>query len=236
VKAAIAKKKKDLNLLGEVKWTKITVNYHSKYIELMDFFFDLIKSDQVKIRIMFTQNARRPGRLSGEHHRNQYSILYYHFIRHAFGLIFSPKYDAGVRIRVYPDRLPLNARQVISFKNFVARLSNRSEFRDRKIKFNLQDITEVESHDHDVLQCLDIVLGAMNFRLNKKNKDKPPGSRLRSPKTRAKEKVYKHINDRIRDIYPGFNIGITTGHGGDYANRWNHSYRHWNFRTNPGWR
>jgi hypothetical protein len=45
---------------------------------------------------MFTQNARRPGRLTGEHHRNQYAILYYHFIRHAFGLIYSPKYETGV--------------------------------------------------------------------------------------------------------------------------------------------
>ena len=105
-----------------------------------------------------------------------------------------------------------------------------------KITFAYQDIVQVESHDHDVLQCLDVVLGAMNFRLNKKNKDKPPGARVRSPKTRAKEKVYKRINERIRDIYPGFNIGITTGHNGDQANRWNHSYRHWNFQTNPKWR
>jgi hypothetical protein len=42
VKAAIAKKKKELTLFGEIKWSKITVNYHSKYIVLMDFFFDLI--------------------------------------------------------------------------------------------------------------------------------------------------------------------------------------------------
>jgi hypothetical protein len=85
------------------------------------------------------------------------------------------------------------------------------------------------------LQCLDIVLGAMNFRLNKKHLDKPAGARLRSQKTRAKEKIYKHINKRIHNIYPRFNIGVTTSIHGDPANRWQHRYRHWNFKTKLKW-
>ena len=35
-------KKKDLNLLGEVKWQKVTYNYLEKYILLMDEFFTLL--------------------------------------------------------------------------------------------------------------------------------------------------------------------------------------------------
>ena len=236
VKDAIAKKKRDLNLFGEIKWSKITVAYHKKYIELMDCFFDLVKNRKVKIRIMFTQNPMRPRRLTRDHMENQYAILYYYFIRYAFGLIYSPMHLAEVRVRVYPDQLPINTDQVRKFKGFVVNLGHRSEFRNRKISFKSEDVTEVKSHDHDILQCLDVVLGAMNFRLNKKHKDKPQGAIVRSEKTRAKEKVYRHINQRIRDLYPNFNIGITTGHGGDRANRWNHAYRHWNFRTNPTWR
>ncbi len=236
VKETLAKKKHDLNLFGEIKWSKITVAYHKKYIEMMDCFFDLIKDGKVKVRIMFTQNAMRPRRLTSHHVENQYAILYYYFIKHAFGLIYCPVHLSGVRVRIYPDQLPLSAPQAKAFKRFVGRLGNRSEFKSRGLKIELQDITEVRSHDHDVLQCLDVVLGAMNFRLNKKNKDKPAGATRRPEKTRAKEKVYKYINERIRDIYPYFNIGITTGHGGDRANRWNHAYRHWNFRTNARWR
>jgi hypothetical protein len=184
---------------------------------------------------MFTQNAMRPRRLSLDHVDNQYAILYYYFIRHAFGLIYSPVHESGVRVRIYPDQLPINAEQVRRFKGFVVRLGDRSEFRNRKLTFRAEDVTEVKSHDHDVLQCLDIILGAMNFRLNKKHKDKPQGAIRRLEKTRAKERVYKRINERIRDIYPNFNIGITTGHDGHRANRWNQAYRHWNFRTNPMW-
>jgi hypothetical protein len=203
---------------------------------MMDCFFDLISDDKIKIRIMFTQNTNRPGRLQREHHENQYAILYYYFIRHAFGLIYLPKQEFGTRIRVYPDRLPMSAGDVLTFKKFVVRLTNRSEFQARHVRFNMEDVTEVVSHDHDVLQCLDIVLGAMNFRLNKKHKDKPKGATRRPEKTRAREKVYNRINRRIRDIYPNFNIGITTGHQGDKANRLHHAYRHWNFCTSSTWR
>jgi hypothetical protein len=176
----------------------------------MDLFFDLIKSDKVKIRIMFTENRYRPRHLTREQIKDQYAILYYFFIRHAFGLIHSPKLAGGVTVRVYADELPLSATQFAVFKNYVERLTNRSEFRAAGIEFAAENIPQVKSHDHDILQCLDIVLGAMNFRLTKKHKDKNPGERRRSQKTLAKLKVYNHINKRIRDIYPRFNVGITT--------------------------
>ena len=48
-------------------------------------------------------------------------------------------------------------------------------------------------------------------------------------KTIAKDKFYKWINKNIRETYPNFNIGITTGLNGDYANLWFHKYRHWRF-------
>ena len=231
VRAALAAKKMDLHLFGEIKWSKITPNYRAN-IHLIDLFFDLVEARKIKVRVMFTQNLMWPRNLTKEHIRNQYAILYYFFIRHAFGLIYSPHVPGGVRIRVYPDMMPLNREQFASFRGYVVRLTGRSEFHELGIRFAAEDATQVVSHDHDVLQCLDVVLGAMNFRLNDKHKDKPPGAKRRSAKTVAKHKVYKHINKRIQRLYPYFNIGITTGHQGDSANRWHHCYRHWNFRAN----
>lgn len=232
IRAELAQKKLDLNLFGEVKWSKLTVNYFAKYLELVDFYLDYVERDQIKLRIMFTQNTVRPRGLTDEHFKNQYAILYYYFIRHAFGLRYSPVEPNGVDVRIYPDRMPLSAEQVDTFKSYLVRLSNRTEFRERGIRIAHHNIVEVVSHDHDILQCLDIVLGAMNFRLNDKHLDKPEGQLRRSPKTRAKEKLYKQINRRIRGIYPSFNVGITTGHQGDRSTRWHHPYRHWNFRAN----
>jgi len=71
--------------------------------------------------------------------------------------------------------------------------------------------------------------GAMQFRLNDKHLEKPKGSRVRGKRTRAKEAVYKHINRRVRQLYPGFNIGVSTGTNNDHSMRWHHAYRHWLF-------
>lgn len=95
------------------------------------------------------------------------------------------------------------------------------------VKFDSEQMGEVASHDHVVLQCLDVVLGAMAFRLNNKHMVKPEGQRQRGNRTIAKEKLYRHISTRIRQIYPSFNIGESTGIQGDRANRWRHPYRHW---------
>jgi hypothetical protein len=70
----------------------------------------------------------------------------------------------------------------------------------------------------------------MQFRLNDSHKEKPEGARLRGKRTIAKEKLYKHINQRIRRIYPGFNIGVNTSTRNEPENRWRDPYRHWLFK------
>src|SRR5690606_1890603 len=102
-------------------------------------------------------------------------------------------------------------------------------FRQRRIQIRPQDIADVDSKEHPVLQCLDIVLGAMTFRLNDKHKEKTArnGTR-RGSRTKAKHRVYLHILRRIQEIYPNFNIGRSTGQPRPDS-RWEHPYRHWLF-------
>jgi hypothetical protein len=229
VRRILAQKKHELNLHGEVKWNKITGNYQDKYIALMDTFLDLVAFDNVKVRIMFTQNTVIPKNLNKRHIDEKYFMLYYQLLKLAFGLQHSPLIPGGVRLRIYPDKLPDTEEQIAKFRGFLVALERTPEFRRLGLTVRPEDVADVASHDHDLLQCLDIVLGAMHFRLNDKHLEKPPGKYRRGKRTVAKENVYNHINRRIRAIYPHFNIGISTGHKGDEANRWKHPYRHWLF-------
>ncbi|MDO8588064.1 MAG: hypothetical protein Q7T82_13645 [Armatimonadota bacterium] len=111
-------------------------------------------------------------------------------------------------------------------------LSRYARFTGAGIAVSIEDIAEVRSHDHTLLQCLDVVLGAMAFRLNDRHKNNPPGARHRGKRTKAKEKLYQFILAEVRKIFPNFNIGITTGIQGDYENRWRHPYSHWLFMPN----
>lgn len=229
VQKVLLDRKTELNLLKEAKWSKVTDQYLSKYLGLMETFFALVEVDKVKTRIMFTQNSIVAKSLRSEQLENEYFLLYYQFVKHAFGLQYSNSTNSPIQVRLYFDDLPDTREKVANFKVYIAGLNRFRQFEDANIKIPLDQIAEVNSHDHPVLQCLDVVLGSMQFRLNDKHKENPEGSRVRGKRTIAKEKLYVYINQRIRKIYPNFNIGISTARS-DVRNTWLHPYRHWLFK------
>ena len=179
---------------------------------------------------MFTQNIYDPQGLTEYQIDNQYFLLYYQLLKHAFGLRYcNPEALDEVYVSVFLDDVPDTKEKFKDFKDYLHSLSNYPVFRRSSVVIPRDEITDVRSHDHVILQGLDIILGSIQFRLNDKHKLKPKGQRVRGKRTRAKERVYKHINRRIRDIYPGFNIGATTGTANGPIDRWEHQYRHWCF-------
>ncbi len=225
----LQQRKANLNLHQEVKWQRVTRNYLEKYKALVDALFGEVEAERVKIRVMFTQNQFIPTGLSPEQRRAEYHVLYYQFIKHAFGLRYAGELGQIITVRLNLDQLPANREQNVQFKAYLLGLNHNPNFRAAGICFRADQIAEVRSHDHILLQCLDVVLGAIAFRLNDKHKQKLPGQRQRGKRTIAKEKLYQHIRERICRVYPNFNIGETTGKQGEWSNLWRHPYRHWKF-------
>jgi hypothetical protein len=229
VRRKLREKKVQLRFDGEIKWSKVTENYLKKYKRMIDKFFKLVRNDKIKVRIMFSHNRHPARNLTKRQVSSGYFLLYYQFIKHAFGLVHSNDGTSPIRVRIFFDQMPDTKESVELFKAYITRLSKNPKFRAARIVINAEDLSDAVSHDHDILQCLDIVLGAMQFRLNEMHKAVPKGARKRGKRTRAKEELYKHINTRIREIYPNFNIGITTGMQNGVSDRWLHPYRHWCF-------
>lgn len=75
---------------------------------------------------------------------------------------------------------------------------------------SLDHITEINSKEHVLLQCVDIILGAMAFRLNDLHKVKPEGASRRGKRTLAKDRLYRHILAEIRTLKPSFNPKVST--------------------------
>lgn len=204
-------------------------NYLNKYIEMINLFFSFIKSNKIKIRIMFKQNAYRFDKLSKEKYEKEYQLLYYQFIKHAFGLDYSVENENdSIDLKLYFDQLPDTKEKNDEFKEHILHLN---EIFDEHINIKKEDIVEINSKDHVIQQCMDIILGSINFKLNNLDKVKIEGTNKRGRRTIAKEKLYKVILKNIREIYPNFNIGITTGIRGNIKNRWLDPYRHWLFKT-----
>ncbi|TAE02079.1 MAG: hypothetical protein EAZ97_02775 [Bacteroidetes bacterium] len=218
-----------LSKLGtELKWTKINEFQAEGYMHMMDVFFSYIELAQVKVRIMFTENRFQKMLVSKYERENKFHLLYYQFVKHAFGLKFIDHQENSF-LEFFFDKIPDKDEKNEIFKNYIFSLQRLPEFQKAKICIEPDAIAEVESHKHILLQCLDVVLGAMAFRLNKMHLEKPEGSKKRGRRTIAKEKVYKYILQKIKNIYPNFNIGISTGLQANKANLWIGTYRHWRF-------
>lgn len=230
IEAALVAKKEELNLFKELKWTKITENYEDKYVEFIRVYFDFVASGRIKLRIMFTHNYHRPNNLNEGQRDNRYFLLYYQLIKHGFGFRYSnPNELDKVFVAVYLDDMPDTKEKVAAFKDHVSAISQTAAYKGANVFFPKDQMAELNSKDHIILQGLDIVLGAMQFRLNDMHKEKPEGAARRGKRTIAKERVYKAINGLIRQIYPNFNIGISTGAPNGHADRWHQPYMHWRF-------
>jgi len=105
--------------LQEVKWNKVSAAYLEKYIAMTNLFFDLIESGKIKVRIMFTQNALSAVGLTREQKEESYFRLYYQFLKHAFGLIYSNSSSKPVYLRIYMDQLPDTKAKELSPYNCV---------------------------------------------------------------------------------------------------------------------
>lgn len=233
VTSRLASEKQRLNLFGEVKWSKVTENYLDKYVAMMKVFFEEIRAGALRVRLMFMQNAvSKPPVTPIDYEELRYFKLYYQFVKHAFGLdAMAVTASTGrTRLRLYFDRFPTKHEEAESFRGYLMGLGRSHEFQHAGLELRLEDITEVESHAHVILQCMDIVLGAMAFRLNDKHIEKPKGARNRGKRTIAKERLYKMILGEIRSMHSGFNPGISTGGQSDKQIRLNSPYLHWCFK------
>jgi len=178
---------------------------------------------------MFRQNVHEAVGLTQEQIEGAFFRLYYQFIKHAFGIMHRPPAGEPTKLRLYFDEFPETKEATAQFKGFLLALKDNPEIHGAGFTLAREDIAEFRSHDHVLAQCLDIVLGAMSFRLNNKHLQIPPGTTRRGNRTVAKEQLYKTILQEIRRIKPGFNIGISTGTPGGQQDRWAAPYRHWRF-------
>ena len=229
VEARLKSVKQRENLGAEVKWQKVTDQYLGKYKSFVGESFQLMRERKLKTRIMFSKNSDVPPAGPPNNDRDTYSKLYYQFIKHSFGLQYAGRSDCPTRIRLYLDELPDAFERNEKLKDFVVGINEENILAATNVRFDRQQIAEVKSHDHVVLQALDVILGSVPFRLNDKHLEKPEGAVRRGRRTKAKADLQQFIRLECCTLRSHFNIGESTGRDTPDAN-WIDSYRHWRFR------
>ena len=195
----------------------------------MTGFFDLLREGEIRMRVMFCDNRVMPQGLSRAERDDGYFKLYYQFIKHAFGLRNIPAREPGTRLRIHFDQFPHTREKVLQFKGFIGALPNAAALRDAGLLLSPDHITELDSKEHVLLQCVDLVLGAMAFRLNDMHLAKPEGQRTRGKRTLAKDRLYRHILQEIRTLKPALNPKNSTHVDPWPEGNWSMPYLHWSF-------
>lgn len=218
---------------SEVKWEKTSPYDVERYQQLMRVYFSEIEQGNLRTRIMFRPNSFVPHGLTPQQQRDEYYLLYYQFLKHGFGFVSMPEHPEGVNLRIYLDKLPNQSKERITqFKGYIAALADNYHLRNAGLKILHENIAEVDSKKHILLQCTDVVLGSMAFRLNDKHKAIPEGSKRRGKRTVAKETLYKALRAEICRVTgkPNFNIGKSTSPSVFPEGSWSDPYLHWSFK------
>jgi len=125
------------------------------------------------------------------------------------------------------DDMPLKGPDRDEFLKAIYHLNELKTFQNAGIFIGDGDVAEVNSKKHLPLQVMDVVLGAMCFRLNDKHKERGIDGK-RAKRNVVKEELYKYIRKKIWELHPGFNIGVTTPIT-KMSDLWERPYLHWNF-------
>ncbi|MFW6065931.1 MAG: hypothetical protein ACOC9S_03845 [Planctomycetota bacterium] len=216
-------------LAGEIKWQKVDQRSEDPYMAFAQAFFDELAAGYFKLRVMFLDKYLRPADVIRKSRRDEYFTLYYTFITRAFGLADAPLDQSDVIVlRLFLDQLPDSGPARTRFRDFLQRIDETRKFAQRQIVIPFDGISEINSKAHRLSQGVDLVIGALGFRMNGCHKITREDGK-RGKRTKAKDRVSKAIQQRLRQ-FGVKNIGITTGTYGRPLAIWRDPVRLWKLR------
>ena len=112
----------------EIKWQKVNAYTEERYKKIIDVLFEILSEGKAKIRIFFRHRRHEPLGLSNEQRRKEYQMLYYQFIKHAFGLRYCNPSGEPIRLRLFLDDMPLKKYDRQEFLDAIYNLKTISEY------------------------------------------------------------------------------------------------------------
>lgn len=205
--------------LGEVKRTKINLTNYRNYIELLDLFFTYVKSSEIKARVMFSKNEELE--VLPKSVDQTYCKFYYLFLRYAFSIYYA---KTDLSLRLIFDDLPETKAACKILKNYLVKNLNKVVInRGNKVKLVADDIEEVDSKKHMILQCMDVIMGLVDFQLNATKEERE------SKRGQARTCVWKYVLGKIEEIHEDFVLTETTKPL--HSNKgWKDLYKHFVFK------
>lgn len=171
VKRKIKSLRSEYNVWGELKWTKVSEAKLEFYEDLLDMFF---AEEAVSFRVIAINSSHLNIQ---RHHNNDPELGYYKF----YYQLLIHRLAAGDEYSIFLDRrnnrLP---NRLLKLKLVLSR---------GKPKATVSNLQAISSHESDLLQLCDILLGLTQSRLNSSNRGSV-----------AKGKLLSHVEDKLGHV------------------------------------
>lgn len=126
---------------------KVNDYHYERYLKVVDELFDLAMEDKLKIRIFFRHNQYTAARLTPEERKADFQMLYYQFIKYAFGLPYAGNEELDV-MTLYLDEIPLRQSERDEFVSHIRELTKDPVLKRKGLCIAEDGIVEVNSKNH----------------------------------------------------------------------------------------
>jgi hypothetical protein len=184
----------ELGILGELKWRKVRPYNADRVLHVMNAFFDMIEDRRIKLRVMWLPQSLDDVFTDPRYAGYGYYILYYFFVVSGFGLSRHDE-DGEVLVEFFPDRLPDEPEKKRALVDVLTH-AHRSARYGESSPFRIIRVADVDSKEHALLQCCDVVIGALGFLMNERGIAHRQDSPL-ARGTRVRMRFARHIVERI---------------------------------------
>lgn len=231
---------------GEIAWAGLRGKNLPAYRALVDSFVDLLRRTDLHYRQVFLDRrlvrVNESGTVDPIADLDVQYLIYYQFLKHAFGLRYLPRAPNGERhrilIRLDDHSSKTHKQKLEEFVVMLASTLNRPDL-DIGVKF-------LSSEDAYRLQICDLMIGAAGSYGNKDYMRREPGQRGMKPRQKVRLDMAKYVYNKLRDLdrqergSGAFNWFESTGLNGDIRNLMNYKMRIWKFkptlyRIDKGW-
>lgn len=167
-----------INKYSEVKWKKITERNIQLYKDLVNYFFD--KKDSLSFRAIIIDK----NKLTHKEHMQTHEDFYYKMY---FKLLL-PWINPLMKNKIYVDQKDTNNKKRIEYLEKLAR-NKVYDYNHEKIL----PIQIIQSHTIQIMQLVDILIGALSYNFNNKCKRE------------CKSAIIKIIKEKS-----GYNLNLST--------------------------
>lgn len=167
------KKEHSLPEAFEIKWTKVTERNIPFYLDVLNYFLD---TDQIGIRIIVANKENLDHGKHGHTHDEWYYKMYFQLLTKIIRSEFS--------YRICLDRKDtLGKERVQKLRDVLC--NTEFDFKKEIIK----EVREVHSKQVQMVQVIDLIIGAVQFNLCSKNSE---------TESKAKRQIVDHLKKRTK--------------------------------------